>query len=185
MVQLGSVSASAPLIGASNKNYFRQHVTYQILQSFFRPLRFWLKNRGGVGARDVHIDISIESGSAGLVVVPTGNLPAYPPSTFEASFGLYSTQHASRPDEVFGLAGKSWSSTMEVSALQPQRQVSPAAALLIGAMSTCDVVIRARIYADTLAEPLDQKLELHLNVSQSSVTSDEAMRALAEGDGSE
>jgi len=138
-----------------------------------------------VGARDVYIDITVQTGAPDLLVIPTISLPAYPPSTFEASFGLRSTYYALGPEEVFGLATDRWSSSMEVSALQPQRQVSPPAALLIGAMGNCDVAIRARIYADTLAEPVDQKLEIRLNVGQSSVTADEALRGLVEEGGTD
>jgi hypothetical protein len=164
---------------ASNKNYFRQQVTYQILQGFFKPIRFWLKNRGGVGARDLYIDISIQAKSGGVVVISKDRLPTSPPSTSEGSFGLLSsTRHATRPDEVIKQGSNSWGTQMEIRALQPQRETSPTPEFLIGAIESCDVVIGARIYADTLPEPLYQELHLRLSVTQLSIRADEVVDGL-------
>jgi len=54
---------------------------------------------------------------------------------------------------------------MEFRALQPQREISPIAQFVVGAMESCDIKIVARIYADTLAEPVEQELSLRLNVN--------------------
>ncbi|MGB8599742.1 MAG: DUF4062 domain-containing protein, partial [Burkholderiales bacterium] len=57
-----------PNIEQTNKDYYRQLATYWILQSFFKPVRFWLKNIGGIGARDVHIELEIKSESGPFIV---------------------------------------------------------------------------------------------------------------------
>lgn len=163
----------------SNKNYYRQLVTYQTLQSFFKPIRFWLKNRGGVGARDVYIDIEIQGKSGGVVVASKDQLPSSPPSSSGGSFSiLSSTQHATRPDEVITQSSDSWKTQLEIRALQPQRETSPVPQLLIGATDSCDVVIGARIYADTLSEPRYQELRLRLNVQHVSIRAEDIVRGL-------
>ena len=40
-----------------NAGYYREMVRYLQRTSFYRPIRFWLKNVGTVGARDVYVDI--------------------------------------------------------------------------------------------------------------------------------
>lgn len=166
--------------GTPNKNYLRQQLTYRVVQSFFKPVRFWLQNRGGVGARDVHIDIDIRSNGGDVVLISKNQLPSSPPSKTEAGFGLLSArQHATTPDEVLKRSSSGWSSQMEVRALQPQREISPDPDILIGAMATCEVVMGARIYADTLAEPVYQELHLRIEVEQLKVPAREAMPGLA------
>ena len=69
-----------------NKDYYRQYVTYQILQNMFVPVRFWLKNRGAVGARDVYIDLSIKCEDKLIALVTGDLLPSRPPDKQEDSF---------------------------------------------------------------------------------------------------
>ncbi len=68
---------------------------------------------------------------------------------------------------------------MEFKALQPKREISPIARFVIGAKESCDVTIAARIYADTLAEPVDQELQLRLNVTRLSIKAEEVMQDIA------
>ncbi|HYA12895.1 MAG TPA: hypothetical protein VEF33_01015, partial [Syntrophales bacterium] len=46
---------------------------------------------------------------------------------------------------------------------------------VIGAQSNVDVIINARIYADTLSVPLTKQLRLHLDVRQISIPANEFM----------
>lgn len=148
----------------ANKDYYRQRVTSLVLKEFFRPLRFWLKNRGGVGARDVYIDFSVHSDKGGIVLITRSQLPAGSPSIVGSGFGLLSDRHPNTPDELIAKSGDSWRSQIEVQALQPQRELSPNAEFFIGAKESCTVVITARIYADTLPEPEIQELKLNIDV---------------------
>jgi len=159
------------LLGAEpNKNFYRQQITYQILKAFFVPVRFWLKNKGGVGARDVFIDLKIEATTSGVILLPLAEFPSSPPSATESSFTLPSMARIpAKPDTLLSRSANSWSTQLEVRALQPQREVSPATEFLIGAMTSCDVVVTARVYADTLPEPSKQDLRIHLNVQQTDV----------------
>ena len=170
-----ALTTDAPWLGSNpNKNYFRQLVTHQVLQGFFRPVRFWLKNRGGVGARDVYIEISIQSKPSSLVVVSKDSIPSASPSEFESSFGLLSaSRHANKPEEVIRRTASTWSTHLEFRALQPQREIMPDATFLVGATETCDIAIGARIFADTLPEPVQQTLKLRLNVARRTISADE------------
>jgi len=168
--------------GEPNKDFFRQQVTYQVLQAFFVPIRFWLKNRGGVGARDVHIDVVIQSEGPGVVVVGTDELPESPPSSTGGAFTL-SRRHASKPDPVLSKASNNWRTQFEVEALQPQRELSPGPQFLIGAPTSCDVTMDLRVYADTLPEPLIQRLALRLEVDETTIRGAEIIRNSSEAQG--
>jgi hypothetical protein len=146
-----------------NKSYYRQMATAAILKSFFRPVRFWMKNRGGVGARDVYVEMDIHSAGGSIILLPSDFLSASDPSKTIGSL-LSSGLHPTKPDVVIGKAEEAWSSRIEVKAIQPQRELSPSPNFLIGATDNTEVTIRAAIYADTLPTPSIQELTLKIEV---------------------
>jgi hypothetical protein len=153
---------------ASNKNYYRQRVTSLVLAEFFRPLRFWLKNQGGIGARDVYIDLNIRSNNEGVIIVAKSQLPTSSPSEFSSYVYISSSEsrYPDSPDELIARGFDGWSTQIEIPALQPQRELSPAPEFFIGARESCDVTITAKIFADTLAEPEIQDLTLRIDVDK-------------------
>jgi hypothetical protein len=153
-------------VSDSNKNYYRQRVTSLVLKEFFRPIRFWLKNRGGIGARDVYIDLDIHSNNGRVIVISKYQLPTSLPSRSSSRPGLLGDRHPESPDELISNGGDSWSIKVEVPALQPQRELSPETEFFIGARESCDVTITAKIFADTLAEPEIQELALRIDVDK-------------------
>mgnify|MGYP000464593871 CR=1 FL=1 len=162
----------------SNRNYYRQRVTSLVLKEFFVPLRFWLKNRGAIGARDVYIDLRFNSSAGGTVLINKSKLPTTQPSIASAGLLLLSDTHPNSPDELISGVGDGWSTHMEVRALQPQRELSPAVEFLIGAKETCDVNIVAKIFADTLPEPTIQELKLKINVDNLTVGFEEILNEI-------
>ena len=77
--------------------------------------------------------------------------------------------------------GKQWKTTLELRALQPQREVSPP---MIGAKKSGQVAVTARIYADTLAEPLTRNLIINWQVRQISVKATEVVKDLSDDESS-
>lgn len=148
----------------ANKNYYRQRVTSLVLKEFFHPIRFWLKNFGGIGARDIYIDLSVQGDNDKLILISKSQLPTSLPSTSSSSQGLLSERHPISPDELISKAGLGWTYAMDIKALQPQRELSPSVELFIGAREKCEVTVTAKIFADTLPEPIIRSLALTLNV---------------------
>jgi hypothetical protein len=106
--------------------------------------------------------------------------PTSPPLKSGNTYGLgWRPQYATKPDEVIQLATDTWSTQMEVKALQPQRDFSPPPQILIGATDSCEVLINARIYADTLPEPGSRELKLRLNVTRLTVSAAEILREVS------
>jgi len=159
----------------SNRNYFRQRVTSLVLKEFFVPLRFWLKNRGGIGARDVYIDLRVHSSNGKIALITKSQLPASLPSTTSSGRGLLSEKHPNSPEELIAKGGDGWNTQMEVRALQPQRELSPNTEFFIGARETCDVTVTAKIFADTLPEPIVQELKLHIEVEKLTVKAEQIL----------
>ena len=172
-------SLSLDLLGYPdvNRDYYRQRVTYVVLRGLFRPLRFWLVNRGGIGARDVYIDLTIAASSESLILVPNDRIPKSMPSKRTGFvFGL--ERQPSRPDEIIAEASDTWSWNLEIKALQPQRTVTPPTAFFLGATESCELEVTARIYADTLPEPAVQHLKVMLNVSKVSISIEELLSGM-------
>ncbi len=158
----GDIGLIRPVSIPHNKDYYRQVVTYFMQRSFLRPIRFWLKNVGGVGARDVYLDLSVKAEGGEIVVLPALQMPSvYPSRELAFGFGLpMGAPHASGPTEVFQAASHSWRTHLELRALQPQRELSPEPHFLIGALEDSTVTVDARIFADTLAKPMTSSVEI-------------------------
>lgn len=162
----------------TNKNYYRQRVTSLVVNAFFAPLRFWLKNNGGIGARDVFIDLKIKSKAPSLVLISKDELPVARPSKSSSGYGLLGPNHPVKPDEVIVSGSDVWTTQIDVPALQPQRELSPKVEFLIGAKESCDVIVSARIFADTLSQPSVQEITLRLNVDKHVVPANEIVEAI-------
>jgi hypothetical protein len=128
------------------KDYYRDSINKIIAKSKNRPIRFWLKNTGTVGARDVFIDIKLLTARR-----------------FETEAGvLYLGDNESV--EVTKLSDTAWSTNLEMRALQPKREVAPGRKLLLGGDGDCQISVEASIYADTLSEPIIRKLTIDYKV---------------------
>lgn len=153
---------------AVNENYYRQLLTRLVQRNFFVPIRFWFKNIGGIGARDIYVDIQVRSTTADIVVVKPDEIPSGSPSTTRETWGLLGAHSSfkSRPEEVMESSSRSWGTSIELRALQPQREISPPTTMLVGSEQSTDIEVRARIFADTLAEPETRVLTMRLDVDR-------------------
>ena len=147
-----------------NKDYYRDMVRYLVRSNFFRPIRFWLKNVGGLGARDVYVDIRFTSESGNLTATTVSAARLSPPGESmrlpTLAWGDYAD--ANGPQQF----GNHWTTKLEIRALQPQRDVSPGADIVIGAAKSGLIMVTANIYADTLPEPVTRMLHLNWKVTK-------------------
>lgn len=148
-----------------NKDYYRQYATFMMLQEFFAPLRFWLKNMGGLSARDVHIEFSMSSDND-IYCLSRQDIFLSPPSTTKSNYTLISPAYPNSPDEFLPMGRQNWRTSIELRALQPQREISPEPMIYIGAKEDANVVIAATIFADGLSIPVEKKLYLRLDVTR-------------------
>ena len=161
-----------------NANYFRQRATRVVLENFFTPIGWWLKNSGGIGARDVYVDLVISTSEADavLVVKPIGELPKSEPTKMSGGGLLGSSFHPNSPGELIEPA-EWWKTSLELRALQPQREVNMPVDLLVGATRSCVITVDATIYADTLSRPTRRQLTLDLEVT---VIATDSLRLMAD-----
>jgi len=177
----GQKQSHNALAGQPNANYYRQKVTAAVLKSAVAPVPFVLTNLGEIGARDVYIDLkfsSKSSDSGGLTILGESQIPTSEPEKMGALW-LVAGPSPNAPDEVLK-EGAVWSSSMEIPALQPQRQVIPKNKLLISARRSIEVEIQATIYADILAKPIVKTLTLDMAVDPADWSYREILTALGE-----
>lgn len=176
-------TAVASLIGSSspNKDYYRQVATCLVQRKMLVPIRFWLQNIGSVGARDVYIDITIECPEPGIIVASKNSVPTESPPR-DRQMMFLSRDHgnfANSPEELYSQCDVSWGTKLELRALQPQRVVAPEVEFLVGATESTTAKVTARIYADTLSEPIEHQIELKLGVESTQIEARELVKELA------
>ncbi len=138
-----------------NKDYYRSKIDKLIEKSKTKPIRFWLKNVGTVGARDVFIEIKLKSNKAPITLRTQRQL--------ETSEGIIFMM-GDEETEANRITDLTWSTHLEMRALQPKREVSPQKRLLLSADKNCSIDVEANIYADTLSEPITRKLSIQYKV---------------------
>lgn len=149
----------------ANTDYYREYIEYFVKSSMFKPVRFWLKNNGVIGARDIYIDMRIVSEIGDLKIESSTSFEIKKPTkTNESSFSVSLSDLIS--GEALQIKSKDgvWDSSIEIRALQPQREVVSKQVMLIGAESSGTIDFQVRVYADTLAEPITQNLHIDINV---------------------
>lgn len=171
-----SAASKAFTVDVTNKEYYRQSASQLVLRAFYVPLRWWLKNRGGVGARDVHIDLQIHASEPVLALNDSSAISQAVPAKIQNVWTPGAPFYANPSDAIKPLP--SWIMSLDLPALQPQREISPEPNVLIGATQDCHVRVSATIYADTLATPLQRQIEFDIRVNQIQLTAEDVLRLL-------
>ena len=162
----GDSSSFSRFWSHKNENYYREMSGYLVKEAFLRPVRFWLKNIGGVGARDVYVDIRITSENSDFSVIPLQKSGLNAPKEFGSPLWTsYFSGSEDNEDEVEQL-GSQKTTQLELPALQPQREISPQTAIVIGAKQSGLINVAARIYADSLSEPVLRNLQINWTVTE-------------------
>lgn len=158
----GGLLANLVLLNDDNKDYYRDMAKHLVTENLYRPLRFWLKNSGGVGARDVYVDLRIWSDDSEITVKTLTDKDLMAPRKHS---GVHYYFPGNKEDEIEEL-GSQKITQLELTALQPQREISPKARIMIGASRSGVVAIEARIYADSLPEPAQRNLKINWTVTE-------------------
>jgi hypothetical protein len=157
----GGLLGDFKLFNDDNKDYYRDMAKHLVAESFYRPVRFWLKNVGGVGARDIYVDIRISSNDSKIVARPCSDLEV---PVQKNGARIFSAYHLSASAKIEDL-GNEKVVKLELPALQPQRAISPTPEVMIGANQSGIVVVEARIYADSLPEPVLKILKIDWTIN--------------------
>ncbi len=181
-VQAPDVSVANPFVGLGslttvNSDYYREFVSFVFAKSFFTPVRFFLKNIGGIGARDVFVQLEFRSESEPFVLVNWSDIPKDEPKELRQR---WSSPYTTSPSSYVGAADTVWTWEIELSALQPQRALSPEAEIAIGIGRSGKISVSAEIYADTLRVPVVNQLQVEIEVEQIAIEVDDIVAALRE-----
>lgn len=142
-----------------NKDYYRDVLNYQKLRSLYQPIRFHLINHGYRGARDVYIELHIYADASDFDVLTRRQLEVRTPSKNSSRYGFrYIEPPSFISIDKNDKNESSFSGRFEMQALQPMREVSPEWSIAIAASVECKCLIHAKIFADSLSEPMEQSL---------------------------
>ncbi|WP_052235268.1 hypothetical protein [Pectobacterium carotovorum] len=133
-----------------DSNYYRKLIDRTVLRSKNKPIRFWLTNKGTIGARDVFIDIKFKSEKNGLILLSKFKMDAGESVHFLGDSNF----------DINKVSDSDWVISFETRALQPKREIITDSMLYVGADDSCTINVEAKIYADTLSEPITQNLEI-------------------------
>jgi len=162
---------------ATNRDYYREYVCYLVQRELFKPIRFWLKNEGAIGARDVYIDIAVASENVPISIQSISSLPTSEPAKTRILWTP--ANFPNKPSEILASFSGSWETNLEIPALQPKREMIPPKNLVIAAEFSTKIMLTARIFADSLPEPVTSKLSISMTVKKVELKAGEIMKTLS------
>jgi hypothetical protein len=171
-----SFSHSSP-----NKDYYRERCTLLLQRNAIRPVRRWMRNDGGIGARDVYVDIQLKSKSGKFFALSADEVSSGSPSKLKG-YLLTSGNFFQSPEDILKKISESWGSSFEIKALQPKREVYSRELFFIGADRNTEIEITTRTYADTLPEPYVETLAISLIVDVTPIDATALVLALQKED---
>ena len=83
-----------------------------------------------------------------------------------------------KPSELLAGFSNSWETNLEAPALQPKREITPPKSLVVAAESTAKILLTARIFADSLPEPLTEELSISMTVKKIEFKASEIMEEI-------
>lgn len=143
-----------------SKDYYKITVSNLIKRNLFTPIRFWLTNKGIIGAKDVYLELRFKSNLSKIVLANESDMR-------EGEYGHLWNNTQSIPMKKIN--DQHWVSSIEITALQPKRIVSPMLLFYVAAEKSGPISIEANIYADTLAEPIIQRLNIVYELGKATV----------------
>lgn len=156
----------------TNKDYYRELVNYKVANNLFSPVDFWLKNTGSLGAKDLYVVLSVISDTEEIEFISGLNFNTEPPTRTRDRFLISKSNNSIYQEtlEIERVKSQEWKISFELYALQPKREVDAGETLFIGAKKSCELMLNAKIYADSLPEPISQTLKININVKHQKVT---------------
>lgn len=153
------------ILSRSNSDYYREYVRYLVNYSMFKPVKFWLRNNGIIGARDIYIDMRISTDMEDLRIESSSSFKIQKPvkdedRSFSVNFGDILNGEGLEVSQ----SGDVWDTNMEIRALQPKREVKSRQTMIVGGKSSGSIDFQVRVYADTLSEPILQSLKINMEV---------------------
>lgn len=150
-----------------NKDYYRSLSEYMVTNKLFVPVKFWLKNQGKLGAKDLYIDIKATAADNDVTILSSSQIDLEKPQkvrdhlTFSSSRISYGNSIKIVQDTT---SKKEWHISFDLNALQPKREIYPNFQFYVGAKKSTKINFEATIYADSLPETISHSLTIDLNV---------------------
>jgi hypothetical protein len=160
----------AQMAGSPNRDYYRQSAVSVMYASLFRPIRWFIRNNGTIGGRDVHVTVTFRTSEPVLIVRASDAFPpGSPPRQVNYHLGLLGGSSFPSDPKALLQPSKEWSVNLEIGAAQPTRVIPLKSELVIAALKDCTVEVVATIYADTLSEPARHDLSIEFKVRESTL----------------
>lgn len=147
-----------------NRDYIREMIAYEVMNLSYIPINFWMKNIGSLGAKDLYIVIDIKSKNQEIDIISLKKIRKKPKKNKNSYMDLVLSYSGEEYLNIEKLDSKNWRLIFEIPALQPKREIDIEEPIFLGSKSSCQIDFFAKIYADSLPDPISYNLNLDLNI---------------------
>jgi len=161
------------------RNYWRELVQFTRMTHGLRPLSLAVNNLGPATARDVRLVFDVANSEGVYRFIRGSDLPEAPVrvrNPLYPDFRVPAFSHSIHVDR----RGDSWHVDCSFGKLQPQETGVLPEDLYVGANESGELQLKCELFADNLARPTPQKINITFSVSRRKVTLDEIKAIEAE-----
>jgi len=152
-----------------NTSYYRELANFEFMHRLFRPIRFMIKNKGEVAARNVQVDFKV-IGDFELAIVDDSDLPSRPHKKHNPlwmhSPQVLPTINSKMPGSV---KIEGYGVEIDFGDLQPGRKVW-SEIVYLGSSSSQVMKLKGAIFADNLPKPKEIEIVIDITVVQTTLS---------------
>ena len=158
-----------PLNQMDRQDYYRDLFSFTRLDRLLSPIYIAAANTGGTTAHDIRLELVASGATDGVTVMDCNDFPSVPQKTFDLLRGP--VVKAFRPPDVTARRLQDrWLIQAKADKVQPESTVWFHDPIYVGADRTTQVVFDVTVFADNLATPHKQSLQLPVEASAETVT---------------
>ncbi|MEO6331689.1 MAG: ATP-binding protein [Gemmatimonadaceae bacterium] len=162
-------SASSLLSAQTRSEYYRELASFTKANRLLTPVHLAISNSGGTTAHDIRLEIVVPCVHDGITVLDSDDFPSVPQREYDL-LRMRMPSQARSPDIVARRVQDTWLIQAGADKVQPASAVWFHDSIYVGASRTTQVVFEATVFADNLATPHRQSLQLSVVASSESVT---------------
>lgn len=152
-----------------NTSYYRELANFEFMHRLFRPIRFMIKNKGEVAARNVQVDFKVR-GDFEVAIVDDSDLPSRPHKK-QNPFLMHGPQALPTINSKIPGSVTIENSGVEVDCgdLQPGRKVW-SEIVYFGSRSSQVIKLKGTIFADNLPKPKEIEIAIDMTVVETTLS---------------
>jgi|HubBroStandDraft_1064217.scaffolds.fasta_scaffold01793_2 hypothetical protein len=167
------------ILNRANRDFYRQLIEYYRVRTSVAQVGFAITNDGQVLAENTSVELRVPDVNDELILLQQDGLPMRPKTVHDLVPDVNVHFRHEVEDVAVRRVQDEWLVTVHFGRIRPKETVWAGDLLWIGANSSRELTLPGRIFADNIPDPIACELRLSFEVTDLTISLDNAMQAFA------